>query len=131
MSMSVLHSLAPTAATPVSVSVAAGGPAVGSGRLVPTVAAVVGLSSVIIGGWALARSGRIGTVNRRAWAVVALVAGLISGVVGGLHMANSAGGPGTGNGVAGAAVAVVVGLVGMVIGGLAVARSRRSAQLSS
>ncbi len=104
---------------------------IGAGRLLPTVAAVMGLTSVIIGGSALARSGRAGTVNGRAWAVAALAAGLISGLVGGLHMANSAGGPGTGNGVAGAAVAVVLGLIGMVIGGLAVARSRMEASDSA
>jgi Zn-dependent protease with chaperone function len=62
---------------------------------------------------------------------VALVAGVSSAIVGGLHLANSAGGLGTGNGVAGAAVALVLGLIGMVVGGLALARSRRHAQLQT
>jgi hypothetical protein len=112
-------------ATPAS---AAGGTGIGSGRLVPTVAAVVGLIGVILGGLALARSaGRIGTGNGRRGAIAAGVAGLISVVVGGLHSANSAGGFGTGNGLAGAIVAMVVGLISMVLGGLALARSRRTA----
>ena len=112
-------------ATPAS---AAGGIGIGSGRLVPTVAAVVGLIGVVLGGLALARSaGRIGTGNGRRGAIAAGVAGLISVVVGGLHSANSAGGIGTGNGLAGAIVAMVVGLIGMVLGGLALARSRRTA----
>ncbi|MGR6965217.1 DUF6223 family protein [Geodermatophilus sp. URMC 61] len=126
--MSVLHVLAvPTAA---SVSVAAGGYDIGTGRLVPTVAAVVGLISVVTGGLALARSGRTGTGtgNGRARATVALVAGLGSVVVGGLHAADSAGGLGTGNGLAGAVVAVVLGLIGVVTAGLALARSRRDAR---
>ena len=112
-------------ATPAS---AAGGTGIGSGRLVPTVAAVVGLIGVVLGGLALARSaGRIGTGNGRHAAIAAGVAGLISVVVGGLHSANSAGGFGTGNGLAGAIVAMVVGLTGMVLGGLVLARLRRAA----
>jgi len=108
--MSVLHSLA-------------AGYEVGSGRLVPSAAAVVGLISVALGGLAVARTSRTG--GARTTAILALAAGLISAVVGGLHAANSAGGLGTGNGLAGALVAVVLGLAGMVIGGLALARSGR------
>jgi hypothetical protein len=109
-------------ATPAS---AAGGTGIGSGRLVPTVAAVVGLIGVVLGGLALARSAnRVGTSNGRRGAIAA-VAGLISLVVGGLHSANSAGGFGTGNGLAGAIVAMVVGLIALVLGALALARSRR------
>ena len=108
---------------PSAMLIAAGGSGIGSGRLLPTVAAVAGLIGAVIGGLALARSRRAG--NARAGAIVALVAGLISVVVGGLHSANSAGGFGTGNGLAGAIVAIVLGLVGMVLGGLALARSRR------
>ena len=104
-------------ATPAS---AAGGIGIGSGRLIPSVAALVGLMGVVLGGVALGRSaGRIG--------IAAGVAGLISVIVGGLHAANSAGGIGTGNGLAGAIVAMVVGLISMVLGGLALARSRRTA----
>jgi hypothetical protein len=116
-------------ATP-SAQVAAGGTGIGSGRLVPTVAAVVGLIGVILGGLALARSARrIGTGNGRRWAMAAGVAGLVSAVVGGLHAANAAGGIGTGNGLAGAIVAMALGLIGMVLSGLALAGFRRTAAL--
>lgn len=106
--------------------IAAGGYTLGSGRTVPTVAAVVGLIAVALGGLALRRpTGRIGTGNRRAGALAALALGPISMIVGGLHVANSAGGFGTGNGLAGAIVALALGLVGTVLGGLALARARR------
>jgi hypothetical protein len=108
---------------PSAMLIANGGIGIGSGRLLPTAAAVVGLLGVVIGGLALARSRRAG--NGRAGAIVAAVLGLISLVIGGLHTANSAGSFGTGNGLAGAIVAIVLGLVGVVIGGLALARSRR------
>src|SRR5688572_8817713 len=85
------------------VSVAAGGYVIGSGRTVPTVAAVVGLISVVIGGLALTRSAcRIGAGNGRTRAIAVLLLGLISMAIGGLQMANSPGGFGTGNGLAGA-----------------------------
>ncbi|MGD9723607.1 MAG: DUF6223 family protein [Pirellulales bacterium] len=99
--------------------IAAGG--IGSGRLLPTVAAVAGLIGVVAGGLTLARA-----ASARVGAGVAAVLGLISLVIGGLHAANSAGGFGTGNGLAGAIVAIVLGLIGVVLGGLALARSRRS-----
>jgi hypothetical protein len=98
----------------------------GSGRLLPTVAAVIGLAGVVIGALALARSGRGG--NGRARAVPALVAGLTSVVAGGLHAANAAGGVGTGNGLAGAVIAMALGLIGIGVAGLALARSRRHAE---
>jgi hypothetical protein len=103
------------------VSVAAGGYVLGVGRTVPTLAAVLALISVIIGGRALVRAGR-----RQAWTITALALGLISVIVGGLHGANAAGGLGTGNGLAGAIAAAVFGLIGMVLGGLGLARSRRT-----
>jgi hypothetical protein len=104
----------------VQASVAVGGYELGVGRTVPTVAALLGLISVVIGGLALARSAG------RPSAVVTLVLGPISVIVGGLHAANSAGGLGTGNGLAGAVVAVALGLIGTVLGGLALARSRHT-----
>ena len=59
----------------------------GSGRLGATVAALVALIGVVIGGLALARSaGRIGTGNGRDGAIAAVVAGLIGMVLGGLHL---------------------------------------------
>jgi hypothetical protein len=116
--MSVIHLLA------APVSVAASGYVIGSGRTVPTVAAVIGLISLVVGGLAL--SARIRVANRRAGAFVAMALGLISAVIGGLHTANSAGGFGTGNGLAGAIVALVLGLIGIAVGGLALVRSRRT-----
>lgn len=101
--------------------IAASSVSLGAGRLLPSVAAVVGLIGVVIGGLALARSRRGG--NSRAGAVVAAALGLISLAVGGLHAANSAGGFGTGNGLAGAIVAIALGLVSMALGGLSFASS--------
>lgn len=92
-----------------------------SGRLGPTLTALVGLIGVISGGLALTRSG-----GRPAAAVVASVAGSISVVLGGLFAATADGGPGTGNGILGAAIAVVLGLIATILGGCALARARRA-----
>ena len=92
-------------------------------RFWATAVAGLALIGVVIGGLALRRSaGR----NRRLGAIVALAAGLIAVVNGGLNLAIATGGPGTGNGVVGGAAAVVLGLIGMALGGLALARSRRT-----
>jgi hypothetical protein len=97
----------------------------GSGRAGASLAAVVGLIGVVIGGLALARAaGRI-TGTGRNGAIVAMVLGLIGMVLAGLHLATNTGAIGTGSGRAGAIVAVVLGLIDMVLGGLALARSRR------
>lgn len=117
--MSVLHALS-------TQYISAAGYEIGTGRAVPSAAALVGLASVVIGGLAVARSGRSGGWRRGA--VVALAAGLVSAVVGGVHGANAAGGLGTGNGLAGAVVAVVLGVVGAAAGGLALARTRQAAR---
>ena len=70
--MSMRHLLAATAAAVLGFSLAApaaaqvsvaGGIGIGSGRLVPTVAAVVGLIGVVLGGLALARSRRAGALH--------------------------------------------------------------------
>lgn len=121
--MSLQHMLAAMAAA--DATVAAGGYGPDSGRFGAIMAAVVGLTSVTIGGLALARSaGRIGNGNGRVGAIAALATGLIGVVLSVLHLGNSTGGFGTGNGRAGAIVALVVGLAGMNLGGLALARSR-------
>lgn len=98
---------------------------IGSGRILPSIAAVVGLTGVVIGGLALRSraGGRYGLGG-----TIAVVAGLISLTLGGLHAANSAGGFGTGNGLAGAIVAIVLGLVSLLLGGLAKAGLRRGEQ---
>jgi hypothetical protein len=91
-----------------------------------TAVAALALAGVVIGGLALRRSiGRIGSGGRKG-AVIAIVAGLIAVVNGGLNLALATGGPGTGNGVVGAAGALVLGLVASILGGLALARSRHS-----
>ena len=82
--MSVQHLLA------AHVSVVAGGYDLGTGRLVPTMAAVVGLLSVGVGGLHAANAaGGLGTGNGLAGAIVASVLGLIGMVVGGLALARS------------------------------------------
>ncbi|HCT78866.1 MAG TPA: hypothetical protein DGT23_20360 [Micromonosporaceae bacterium] len=98
-----------------------------TGRLVGSVAALVALAGVIIGGLALARpTSRIGTGNGRLGATMALVAGLTGIALGGLVVAAAEGGPGTGYGIVGGFVALVIGLIATVLGWLALARSRRT-----
>ncbi|WP_280253866.1 DUF6223 family protein, partial [Nocardia abscessus] len=136
--MSARHLRGPTAALLVSCALcspaaahastlwaAASVSAMSSGRLGASVAAVVGLIGVGVGGSALTRSTRrFGTGNSRNAALVALVAGLLAVALGGLIVATADGGIGTGNGLGGALVALVVGSISMVIGGLAIARAR-------
>jgi hypothetical protein len=110
-------------ATRSAYDVVAGGYVLGTGRTVPSVLAVLGLVSVVVGARALFRSGR-------GAEAVALSLGSISAILGGLHAANAAGGLGTGNGLAGAVLAVVLGLSGVVLGALGLARSRRAAGAS-
>lgn len=84
-------------------------------------AAGVGLISVVVGGFAFARSaGRIGFPG----AIAAVVLGLIGVVLSVVHISGSTG-FGTGGGRAGAIVALVLALIGVILGGLAVSRSRR------
>ncbi|TQM02833.1 DUF6223 family protein [Pseudonocardia kunmingensis] len=121
--MSVLHVFA--ASADAHLHMAAGG--IGSGRLVPTAAAVVGLISAIVGGLVLARpAGRVRAADSRTGIIVALATGLVAVGVAAVHIANSAGGLGTGNGLAGAVVALVLGLTGTVLGGLGLGRARRA-----
>ncbi len=102
---------------------AVGGYEIGTGRTVPSIAAVLGLISIVVAGWTLVR--RASVASRRG-GVVALVLGSVAVVVGGVHAVNAAGGLGTGNGLAGAVVAVVAGLVGAVLAGLVLVRVHRS-----
>jgi hypothetical protein len=95
-------------------------------RLWATTAVTLGLAGVIIGSMALARAARrIGNRGRNG-AALALVAGIIAVVNGGLNLAVATGGPGTGSGVVGGAAAFVLGLIGTALGGLALSRSRRT-----
>jgi hypothetical protein len=103
-------------------------PAVGYGmtsaRLEASITALVGLAGIVAGGLALRSTGR--TRFGRRTPIVALLAGLISMVLGVVLSATAKGGPGTGNGIVGAWLAVVFGLISMMLGGLALARSRRT-----
>jgi uncharacterized protein DUF6223 len=102
-----------------------------TGRLVATIAALVALAGVVIGGLSLARSaGRIGLGNGRTGAIVALVAGLVGLALGGVVVAAAKGGPGTGYGIVGGFAALAIGLVAAILGWLALARSRRTRQVS-
>ncbi|WP_280463655.1 DUF6223 family protein [Nocardia carnea] len=96
-----------------------------SGRVGPSLTALLGLIAVISGVRALTRSGRRSGAGP-ATTVVAVLAGLVSVVAGGLFTATADGGPGTGNGIVAAVIAVVLGLAGTILGGLALARSRRT-----
>jgi hypothetical protein len=93
-------------------------------RLVATTAVAIALAGTVLGALAVARrTGRGG--NRRA--TVALAAGSIGVVVGGLVIVTADGGPGTGNGVVGGYAALALGLIAALLGGLATVRSRREA----
>jgi len=94
---------------------------IGTGRTIPSVAALLGLIGVVIAGLAFIRPG-----FRRMGVPLGIVLALVSLLVGGLHAAYAAGGVGTGNGLAGAFVAVALGLIGVILGGLALVRSRQS-----
>ncbi|GAA3608877.1 DUF6223 family protein [Nonomuraea rosea] len=94
-------------------------------RLWASLAALLALAGVVIGGLAMARSaGRFGTGRRGA--IVALVTGLIGAVIGGVVVGAAEGGPGAGYGIVGGYAALVLGLIAMVLGGLAQVRSRRT-----
>lgn len=83
------------------------------------------LAGVVVGGLALRRTA--GQGDRRRWSLVALVAGAVGAVGGGLVLAVADGGPGTGNGVVGAGAALVLGLVATGLGLLVRTRDRRNA----
>lgn len=98
-----------------------------AGRVGAIVAALLGLTGVVIGGRALARpSGSRGNGSGRTGAVLALAAGATGIILGGLVAVTADGGLGTGNGLGGALMALLVGLIGMTLGGLALTRARRT-----
>ena len=103
-------------------NIVAAGLTLGTGRTIPTVAAIIGLVGVVFGGLALFRSSWF-----RLGGPASIGIGLISAIVGGLHTAYAAGGVGTGNGLAGAVVAVVLGLISVGLGALSYSRARRTA----
>jgi hypothetical protein len=97
--------------------------ATGSGRAGATVAALVALVGVVVGGLAVARPA---AARGRDGAIVALVVGLMGTLLAALHLATSTGAVGTGNGRGGAIVALVMGLTAVALGRLALSRSRRA-----
>jgi glyoxylase I family protein len=131
-SVSLPHLVAPTAALLgafglASPAAAQGVIATGSGRAGATVAALVALVGVVVGGLALRRSARrLGAGNGRDGAIVALVVGVMGMALAVIHLVTSTGGIGTGNGRGGAIVALVLGLIGVVLGWMALNRSRRA-----
>ena len=94
-----------------------------SGRIAPTLAAVLALAAVVWGAVVLARGVRAG--SNRALQVIAL--GACSAAGGALLWATAGGGPGTGNGIVASWAAVALGLLAVVLGATASARSRRAA----
>lgn len=95
-------------------------------RLWATSVVTLAVVGVVIGGMAIySRSRSIGNHGRRG-AIVALLAGLVAAVNGGLNLVVANGGPGTGNGVVGGAAAFVLGLIAVGLGGMTVVRSRRT-----
>lgn len=94
-------------------------------RLWATIVAVVALVGVVIGWFSVARPhSRFSVAYGRLGAIVALVAGLIAALNGGMVLVFATGGPGTGNGVVGGAGALVLGLIAMALSGMALASSR-------
>jgi hypothetical protein len=97
----------------------------GSGRIGPTLAAMIGLIATVVAGLALTRT-KLRTrsdvevgANSDQSANTALALGAISLILGGVFLATADGGPGTGNGVVGSFAALVLGPIAMVLGGLA------------
>jgi Family of unknown function (DUF6223) len=94
-------------------------------RLWATMAVAAAVIGVLIGGLAFHPSSRFSTATGRLGAIVALVAGLVATVNGGLNLAIANGGPGSGNGVVGGAAAFVLGLIALTLGGRALVVRRR------
>ena len=95
-------------------------------RIWATMALALGIAGVIAGSMTLMGAARrIGNRGRNG-AILALVAGILAVIHGGLNLAIATGGPGSGNGVIGGAAAFVLGLIGMALGGLSLFRSRRT-----
>jgi hypothetical protein len=96
-----------------------------SGRAKSLIGVALGLSSLIIGWRAKARSKNKMNVSR-SWPISGVTLGLAAVVLSVLHLAANAGGFGTGGGKAGAIVALVVGVCGGVLSVLALRFKRVS-----
>lgn len=95
-----------------------------AGRARSLVGVALGLTSLIIGWRAKARS--VVSASGRKLNITALVFGLVAIVLSVIHLATVIGGFGTGGGKAGAIVALVLGLIGMGLGVRALLRSKKS-----
>ncbi|WP_307855813.1 DUF6223 family protein [Kibdelosporangium banguiense] len=96
-----------------------------AGRLWSLVAALSGLTGVIIGARTLARSKKRTTTGRRG-PITSLATGTAATTIGALVIAAAEGGPGTGYGIVGGYVAVAVGLTALLLGGLSLTRPRHT-----
>jgi hypothetical protein len=106
----------------------------GSGRLGPTITALLGVAGVVIAARALARArrpvDRISSDGRDRRPTVLLL-GLPAVLLGALFLAAADGGPGTGNGVVASTAAVVLGSVAIGLDRFAArCRSRSSASVT-
>ena len=87
----------------------------GSGRLGPTLTALLGLGGAIVGARALIAARRRGAPAPDAHHPAALLLGLAALLLGVVFLAAADGGPGSGDGVVGSAVAIVLGLVAVAL----------------
>ncbi|MDP1792598.1 MAG: DUF6223 family protein [Acidimicrobiales bacterium] len=86
----------------------------GSGRLGPTITALLGLAAVVLGARAIVRARRPEdrlASGLRGHRPNVLLLGTSAVFLGGIFLADADGGPGTGNGVVGSAAAIVLGFV--------------------
>jgi hypothetical protein len=103
---------------------------VGSGRVGPTIAALLGLAAAALGARALQRARRPDHATQRGAGrrrPTALLTGLLAVLLGVVFIAAADGGPGTGNGVVGSAFAIVLGTVAVVLDRLATMYENRRA----
>jgi hypothetical protein len=104
----------------------------GSGRLGPTITALLGFTAASLGARALARARRPDLATQPAAdrrRPTALLLGLLAVLLGAVFLATADGGPGTGNGVVGSAAAIVFGAVAVVLDRLAAMHGNRVAAL--
>lgn len=101
----------------------------GSGRLGPTITALLGLAAAVLGARALVRARRPDdwlSPDVRDHRPTALWLGTSAVLLGGIFLAAADGGPGTGNGVVGSAAAIVLGFVAIGLDRFAAMHGRHS-----
>lgn len=101
----------------------------GSGRLGPTITALVGFAAAVLAARALVRARRPGdriSSDVREPGPTTLLLGTSVMLLGGLFLAAADGGPGTGNGVVGSAAAIVLGFVAIGLDRFAVMQRSHS-----